>query len=432
MEKCIITKVTIKGLWGVKALSSNFDENVNIFIGANGTSKTTFLNLIESTLLLDINTLVSIDFESIELCLKTAKINKITLKKQIVDDNPILFYSFNDDTAIEIACADLSRRYSRMPMKNRENYFRIKEIINEAIKISWLSVSRGIVNNFDEIENRRMHSPEIEKDLVDLKLYDLIKKLIVYQLQLESESNKLADKFKEDVFTLMLFNEEYDKYDVNNIQEFENVEPENIQKGLYQVFSKLGVARDKKNAITQHMEKLKSVIVKIKGNQTIEINDVFPLSLINRTLSLISISKENEEAKSKIFSPIDNYIKCIKQFISDKTFSISNDENGLNIELKYKKKDKYLIPIKISSLSSGEKQLIILLTETLLQRNEPYLFIADEPELSLHIDWQRKIIGSIKQLNPNAQIIFATHSPEIAGQWSQNVINMENITIYEE
>lgn len=86
--------------------------------------------------------------------------------------------------------------------------------------------------------------------------------------------------------------------------------------------------------------------------------------------------------------------------------------------------------IKPTSLSSGEKQLLILLTETLLQQNSPTIFIADEPELSLHIDWQRKIISSVRELNPNAQVIVATHSPEIAGLWTSNVINMANITKY--
>ena len=73
---------------------------------------------------------------------------------------------------------------------------------------------------------------------------------------------------------------------------------------------------------------------------------------------------------------------------------------------------------------------MILLTETLLQQKQPFVFIADEPELSLHIEWQRNLISSIRKLNPNAQIIFATHAPEIAGNYSTRLINMENVTIY--
>jgi hypothetical protein len=88
-------------------------------------------------------------------------------------------------------------------------------------------------------------------------------------------------------------------------------------------------------------------------------------------------------------------------------------------------------PIDITSLSSGEKQLFILLAESLLQNKSSQLFITDEPELSLHISWQRIIIEKILEINPNAQIIVATHSPEIAGKFPNNIINMSKITYYD-
>jgi energy-coupling factor transporter ATP-binding protein EcfA2 len=83
------------------------------------------------------------------------------------------------------------------------------------------------------------------------------------------------------------------------------------------------------------------------------------------------------------------------------------------------------LPLK--ELSSGEKQLLIILGEAVLQGNTPWLYIADEPELSLHVDWQEKLIRSLRGLNPNAQIIFATHSPDIVSTYGENVFDMEKI-----
>jgi ABC-type cobalamin/Fe3+-siderophores transport system ATPase subunit len=51
----------------------------------------------------------------------------------------------------------------------------------------------------------------------------------------------------------------------------------------------------------------------------------------------------------------------------------------------------------------------------------------DEPELSLHIEWQREIIPAIMKLNPNAQIIAATHSPEVASKYSDAIFDMEDL-----
>jgi predicted ATPase len=52
--------------------------------------------------------------------------------------------------------------------------------------------------------------------------------------------------------------------------------------------------------------------------------------------------------------------------------------------------------------------------------------MADEPELSHHIDWQESLAVNIKSLNPAAQIIFATHSPDVVGVYQDYVSHMED------
>jgi predicted ATP-dependent endonuclease of OLD family len=69
------------------------------------------------------------------------------------------------------------------------------------------------------------------------------------------------------------------------------------------------------------------------------------------------------------------------------------------------------VNIGLDSLSSGEKHLLMLLVDTLLA--EENSMIIDEPEISMHVDWQRKLIQIMRVLNPQAQLIVATHSPEI-------------------
>jgi len=83
--------------------------------------------------------------------------------------------------------------------------------------------------------------------------------------------------------------------------------------------------------------------------------------------------------------------------------------------------------LKLSELSSGEKQLLIILGQALLQEQKPTIFIADEPELSLHLKWQTSLTNAITSLNPKAQIIFATHSPDIVAAQQNKVIRMENM-----
>lgn len=79
-------------------------------------------------------------------------------------------------------------------------------------------------------------------------------------------------------------------------------------------------------------------------------------------------------------------------------------------------------------LSSGEKQMLIILLTALVQNREPHVMLMDEPEISLHIDWQKKLIGLVRDLNPNAQIILTTHSPAvIMDGWMECVTDVEDI-----
>lgn len=79
-------------------------------------------------------------------------------------------------------------------------------------------------------------------------------------------------------------------------------------------------------------------------------------------------------------------------------------------------------------LSSGEKQILIILLTVLVQDREPHVLFLDEPEVSLHIDWQGRLIDLILQLNPNVQIILATHSPAVIMRgWAGNTTEVNDI-----
>jgi len=83
------------------------------------------------------------------------------------------------------------------------------------------------------------------------------------------------------------------------------------------------------------------------------------------------------------------------------------EDTGIRVETDEKEQ------IGLASLSSGEKHTLRLFIATLLTGSSTLL--VDEPEISLHIDWQRRLISAIQQLSSPTQLILATHSPEIMG-----------------
>ena len=81
-------------------------------------------------------------------------------------------------------------------------------------------------------------------------------------------------------------------------------------------------------------------------------------------------------------------------------------------------------------LSSGEKQMLAILLTVLVEDRKPYVLFMDEPEVSLHFEWQKRLIELILNLNPNVQLIVATHSPAvIMNGWMDHVTEVTDITL---
>ena len=87
-------------------------------------------------------------------------------------------------------------------------------------------------------------------------------------------------------------------------------------------------------------------------------------------------------------------------------------------------------PIDLKVLSSGEKQMLTILLAVYLENEEPYVLFMDEPEVSLHVEWQKQLISIIRKMNPNVQIILSTHSPAmIMDGWMDKVTEVSEITV---
>ena len=96
-------------------------------------------------------------------------------------------------------------------------------------------------------------------------------------------------------------------------------------------------------------------------------------------------------------------------------------------EMRFTQIGEMLLPYQ---LSSGEKQMLAILLTVLVEDEQPYVLFMDEPEVSLHIEWQKRLIDLILELNPNVQIILTTHSPAvIMNGWVNSVTEVSDITV---
>jgi predicted ATPase len=422
-----LKNVVIEGFWGEHKIETDFNHEVNIFIGRNGTGKTTFINLLQAVISVDLDLLFNLQFDTIILNLVDKNKNrKIEVTKRAIElQYKELYYQigtkkFKLPIIPERDLRYLSKRSGRIHPKFFDDIQEIKASMDELINVSYLSVNRDNVLKDDPRDYRR---DEIY-NAIDVRLEELIGRLTSYKLQLETDLTRLSKEFQTDVLKSMLFNEEFDNVDIN---EPVKLDLRSIKAGLLTAYRGLGIIDENvEKAITNHVAAIEKAAKSIntyieKRDSPVYPNDVTPLTLLRRTRRINELSSKLESNKKEIFFRLNTYLNLLNEFHDTKDFSLKDSKTG-GISIS---KDDTTIPI--SQLSSGEKQLIILLTEALLQKGKQTLFIADEPELSLHIEWQRKVISSIRQLNPNSQIIVATHSPEIVGGFKDGIINMERI-----
>ncbi len=133
-----------------------------------------------------------------------------------------------------------------------------------------------------------------------------------------------------------------------------------------------------------------------------------------------NVTKEQFEA---IYTRKNKFVNLVNEAFKDTGKVIDNDSDKLRFIIDGKNS------IDANRLSSGEKQLLIILLTVLLEDGQEYVLMMDEPEISLHISWQYELLNWILELNPNVQLILTTHSPSIFSDgWGDKAIYMEDIT----
>lgn len=83
--------------------------------------------------------------------------------------------------------------------------------------------------------------------------------------------------------------------------------------------------------------------------------------------------------------------------------------------------------LRPEDLSSGEQQLMLLMCNAITARRDSVVFAIDEPELSLNVKWQRKLVDALLEIigGSRCQLLLATHSIELLSKYSANVVHLK-------
>ncbi len=148
-------------------------------------------------------------------------------------------------------------------------------------------------------------------------------------------------------------------------------------------------------------------------------------TIASRVLSIYKDSLQQRlDEQTKAYSRIETYLESVNEFLEKKQLKIGSEnlpQNRARLGVKIGD-EKALNSLQI--LSSGERQVVGLIYAA-SHMTDGRVVLIDEPEISLHIDWQRKLLPEmVKQLGEK-QLIICTHSPVIASKYRDKMIELE-------
>ncbi|WP_334167239.1 ATP-binding protein [Phocaeicola paurosaccharolyticus] len=149
----------------------------------------------------------------------------------------------------------------------------------------------------------------------------------------------------------------------------------------------------------------------------------YQVNIGNRIIECLTSGNPEDAIKAKELSaPKIKFQDHMDELFGETCKKIIRSKN----EIMFEQDGDVLCPYQ---LSSGEKQILVILLTVLVQDNDSGVLFMDEPEISLHVEWQEKLIRLIRELNPNVQIILTTHSPAvIMNGWMDAVTEVSDIT----
>lgn len=439
-----IKRFEIKELFGIYNVDIPFKNNINIFVGENGLGKTTILNVLNYIIQGDSESLSSINFNTIILTLgnntkiKILHDDLLNNNLSLPDRNRVNHYLEEDDysfitrrIAMEIfkekspkiledkeerekIFERILRRYrydlSPSMLEKIYNLVLKNENFQEDLKNSWEYKIYQYMKNWDKIiylpTYRRIeedfnsyleNSPDKDYYRKDRKKrnfsylqfgMDDVQRAIDYAC--ETLKNNTNEGFKAMTSNLLT-----NYVNISENKEKINFTSKNFNESTLDiVFSRLA------DKIDQNIKE--KIIKMLKENNTAE--DKYHQYLLSIINELSSIYEKNKQ----IDDNLENFKNVCNNYLVNKNVEYDKFKIECKVEQKVSKQ-----PILLKNLSSGEKQIISLFSKLYLNTDEKNIILFDEPELSLSILWQKRLLPDIINSNRCSFIAIITHSPFI-------------------
>ncbi|WP_156809291.1 AAA family ATPase [Saccharibacter floricola] len=442
-----IVKFNGSNINGQSDIEVNFHEDITFVVGINGTGKTTVLNFIVSLLMLKFDFLATQNYSLVSICIKHEG-KMTTLCSQKIEDGALLFKKGNKEEVLQINAFEWNDFASFRDGKGAESSFYDEQLLQHAhhpimsfIKQlptpMYLGLNRRILNTGEDSVRRygyrnllgRPKRRNVFSIPLSQGLDDALPFASVQYRSAQRRKEELDKKFRQDLVLDLIDLTPSDfsgKLSEPNENDFEKIKK--AKDNLSRLPGLLGVdaekIRTKTEPLFKFVESIQSGLSKKHGLSTgkspkdrnraeVALRWEFNKNLIYKIDSISNLISKYSEDTNNIFSELQKFEKDVNYFFSDSGKEIHFNNVG---DIIFKINDcEDENDIKL--LSSGEIQILLIFVHFHFNKNivESNIFIIDEPELSLHVEWQERFIDLMveKCADNDTQFIAATHAPSI-------------------
>ena len=430
----MLESIKIKKLFGLFDYHITLDtsENITILTGPNGYGKTTILNIIYHFFNQQFSYFQKLNFESISFEFSENKRMELTKKekKAILTNNTAIFPRVYTDIHInffdsekKIGTFIYDSELRELIANELKNFFSLRQI-GEDLWINRRTNEKISLNNFLNLYKEQL--PEhfislIKKKQSEEKNNPIIIFLISLNIYLIKEQRLLHKIFgrdkEEDTFlnTIELYAEELKK-----LIEEKQLEAYQITQKLDSSFPKRLI--ETKTVIDEatfkkRFAKLKNKQSKLQQFGITTVEQEIP-DYNTESAKVLSVYLNDSEEKLSVYDDLLTKIDLFVSIISQKDFAFKTLQISSGKGFSFYQ-NKTLQPLSLTDLSSGEQHEVVLLYELLFKTAPNTLILIDEPEISLHVIWQKAFIDDLKKISKLKKISFlvSTHSPQIINNY---------------
>jgi predicted ATP-dependent endonuclease of OLD family len=451
----IIHELKIKNLYGFMNKTIKLKNNIAILVGINGSGKTSVLNIISWLLKPSFQDLCLIEFD--EITLKFTYLEDMYLLKSIQNDVEIII-ELENLTAKKVY-TPIQANFKQHPKKLRKNENlkkslagKYEELIpedheKELWQFLFYVIPTPIVIGLDRRlyikTNDRLYvnakfvgdikeDIDVDDENFEMSPLDNVRALLNFEYNTYRNNALILNSKLNEKIMVSAFDEIFTKDNIATLSASPKPSIESIELVKKKVIDTLKENQEANKRfafnkrdnnisvkkVNNYFDNLKNII-KVTSNSS-DKNDLLYITNISQFKKINDLVLEFtkfEDEKKALYSEIDGFLGIINKFFIDSSKQLHF--NKVSSDIKFiifdKKGEKIEEGMDIRNLSSGEKQILILLTYIKYNSNKS-IFIIDEPELSLHPKWQAEFLESVEKLMPkDTQLIVATHSPEIIG-----------------